>query len=332
MENKSKFLQKIKENDNFIITTHINSDGDGLGAEFALYIYLKHLCKQVRIINEDAPSEKYKFLGFNNLVDNNIVDSSNDVIIMLDCNEKQRIGDSLQHIFHNDKTLIRIDHHSNPDEISGSLSIIKENASSVCEILFLLLEEEIVDFDPSEKTAFVNCLYTGIIFDTNNFTNLNVSPTTFSVASELITLGASNSICYRNIFEDKPTKAIKLLGKTLSTLDEINDGKIVIYHTTKKMMKDCKTDMEATNGFTKEVRPNKARHVVIYLREIDENYYRVSLRSTQLNVQKIAQIFGGGGHKFASGFKVKMDLTSIKARLIKIIRSQTNEKYPQNKA
>ncbi|MEA2103960.1 MAG: bifunctional oligoribonuclease/PAP phosphatase NrnA [Candidatus Cloacimonadota bacterium] len=325
---KKGLIEKLKNNNNFIITTHENSDGDGLGTQFALYQYLKSLGKNVEMLNEDFPQEKYAFLGFNQLVKKELIirkennEENDPYVIMVDCNEKSRIGESLQYIFRDDSKLIRIDHHRNPEEIPASFSIIDENASSVCEILFYLLRDEVKNFDEQDLKKWANCLYSGIIFDTNNFTNSNVSPGTFYAVSELKRFGAEHRLCYMQMFEDKSNNILKLLGETLSTIEEILDGKLVIYHTTQKMLKNCNLKSEATEGFTKEVRPDNGRQVVIYIRETDNEYCRVSLRSNGLNVQKIAGEFGGGGHKVASGFKVKMDLEPLKKKLIEIVTSK----------
>lgn len=324
---KEKFLQILHTQNDFIITTHENSDGDGLGAQFALYQYLESLGKNIEIINDDLPQEKYSFLGFNQLVKTKFSISSEDdahkpFLIMLDCNEKSRVGNSLQDIFEDDARLIRIDHHRNPEKIPESFLIINENASSVCEILFFLLKDEVKNSRNLDLEKWSNCLYTGIIFDTNNFTNANVTPRTFHAAAELRAFGADHSLCHKKIFENKSNSVLKLLGKALSTIEEMEGGRLVFYHITRKMLADCDLEIDASDGFTKEIRPNGKREVVVFIRELDKGFCRVSLRSNGMNVQKIAQKFGGGGHKVAAGFKTEISLEGMKSKLSRIIAAK----------
>jgi len=179
-----------------------------------------------------------------------------------------------------------------------------------------------LDFPPAEKKKFATCLYTGLIYDTNNFSNKNVSPKTFAVASDLLECGVDNNSSFINIFDNKTTKVLKLLGMTLSTLElyEMEDKrKIAFYITTAKMLKKCDAEMKLTEDFSNEVKPTKEREVVAYFREINKDYFRVSLRSIDIDVEKIAEKFGGGGHKLAAGFETKMELEMLKNKLIKLV-------------
>ncbi len=329
-EFKIELKNLIYTNQNFVITTHENPDGDAIGAQFAIYLFLKGHGKSIRIINQDLPSNKYDFLGLSDKVETQISNATNQIVFMLDYNERKRAGQKIQNLFENCKQLICIDHHYKLEEIPNTIFYIDTNASSVCEIIYLLLQEEIQGFSSYWKRKFANCLYTGLIYDTNNFANKNVSPQTFTVASELLAIGADNNLCSLNIFENRSTDELKLLGKTLSTLEFHKIGRnvsIAFYITTQKMLKGCNADMELTDGFSKEVKPSNERDVVIYFRELNTDHYRVSLRSKDLNVQKIAEKFGGGGHKLAAGFETEMELKKLKEKLVELINHKKNDKF-----
>ncbi|MCK4358667.1 MAG: bifunctional oligoribonuclease/PAP phosphatase NrnA [Candidatus Cloacimonetes bacterium] len=319
-EFKFEFRKIIDNNKNFILTTHENPDGDGIGAQFALFLYLKQLGKNIKIINQDKPLSKYHFLGLSDKVQTKVINSADYIIIMLDFNEKKRVGQKIQKIFDNYKNLICIDHHKEPEELTNSISYIDIYSSSTCEIIYLLLKDEINNFSSIWKQKFANFLYTGLIYDTNNFANSNVKPVTFSIASKLIELGANNNLCYLNLFENRSLSELRLLGETLSSIEEYFDSKVVCYLTSQKMLKDCNVDMELTSGFSKEVKPTDEHEVIIYFRELNKNHYRCSLRSKNLNVQKIAKNYDGGGHRHAAGFEVEMELQELKEKLVELIR------------
>ena len=318
-EFRFEFLKIVSQDRNFTITIHENPDGDAIGAQFALYLYLKHFQKNVRIFNPTIPYSEYDYLGLSDRIQTSISDYSNDIVFMLDFNEKKRASKKVQNIFESCEKLICIDHHQKTKNTIKGISFIDTNASSVCEILYFLLKNEISDFSAKQQVKFANCLYTGLIYDTNNFSNKNVSTKTFEVAKKLINLGADNNLCSRNIFENRKTVELKLLGLTLTTLEEIKEKKLVYFITTQRMLKMCNAKMEHTKNFSKEVRISEEREVVIYFRELDKNKYRVALRSICIDVQKIAEKFAGGGHKLAAGFEAKMELEKLKEKILKLI-------------
>ncbi len=318
-KSRTKFFQIIQDYDKFIITTHINPDGDGLGAEAALYHYLKFLNKDVNIINDDLPETKYNFLELpvHTKLDQAYVDNS--VLIILDCNELNRINKLFSSYIDDFEKIIVIDHHRDPQLINNSIRIIDHAASSVCEIVYLLMENKFNELPHKLLLKMSQALYTGIIFDTNSFANSNVSEATYCIAGKLVDRGIDNTIPYKHIFQDKPNKKLRLLGETLSSLQEYAQGKIVIYKTTQKMLKRANATMEDASGFTKEVRPDGFREIVVYIRELKKNSCRVSLRSKKFNVQKVAKKFGGGGHKLAAGFRTEMDISALQKKLLDLI-------------
>ncbi|HHI87593.1 MAG TPA: hypothetical protein ENK03_01465, partial [Candidatus Cloacimonetes bacterium] len=116
------------------------------------------------------------------------------------------------------------------------------------------------------------------------------------------------------------TKELQLLGLTLSSIEEFYEGKVVLYFTTQQMLAECGLPVDATEGFSKDVKPTNGREVVVYIRETGKDIYRVSLRSSRRNVQKIAEYFDGGGHVLASGFCAKMKLVDLKSKLLSLLK------------
>ncbi|MBS3741544.1 MAG: bifunctional oligoribonuclease/PAP phosphatase NrnA [Candidatus Cloacimonetes bacterium] len=324
-KSQKEFLNALHNNKKFLLTTHINSDGDGLGAEAALFLYLNYLGKDVKIVNDAKPAAQYDFLNLPVETNLEYEDVKNTVLIIMDCNEIARINDCFVPYLGKFKKIIVIDHHRDPQHFQNSIEIIDHRASSVCEIVYLLLEKEFNNLPHAIRLDIYQAIYAGIIFDTNNFVNSNVSKTTYFISGEMIERGVDNTLSYRHIFEDKPNSKLKLLGETLSSLEEYLDGKVVFYMTTQEMLEKTDTNMTDANGFTKEVRPDGLRQVVVYIREIAKNKYRVSLRSKKLDVQKIAKKFDGGGHKLAAGFKSNRQIDELRKGILSLISKKLQE-------
>jgi len=318
-EFNNKLFEIIDQHDSFLLTTHENSDGDGIGAEIAFYIFLKSINKDVHIINQEKPAQMYTFLSSTGKIktsyDLNLVQDDT-VIFMLDYNEISRIGDQLGYLLELPNLKIRIDHHKRPERISHCISYIDDVASSTCEMVFYILYDYLDELDENLRRDIVTALYTGIIFDTNNFVNKNVSSQTFRACAALKDMGVDTTDCYLRIFENRSTLELKLLGLTLSSIEEFDEGRLVFYYTTQQMLSKCGQSIDITEGFSKDVKPSNGRDVTVYIREVGHHLYRVSLRSSHLDVQKVAEHFGGGGHKLASGFQTQMSLKDLKNVLL----------------
>ncbi|MDP8226436.1 MAG: bifunctional oligoribonuclease/PAP phosphatase NrnA [Candidatus Celaenobacter polaris] len=320
-EFKETFSKLIGSYETFILTTHENSDSDGVGAEYALYLYLEMFGKNVRMINNDKPSSQCEFLHIGNKVHTRIETlDKNAIVFMLDFNEINRIGKRLIPLLTSGNQIVRIDHHKKSEPILNCISYIDDTASSTCELVFNIIEDDLPQFPEDVKKKIALALYMGIIFDTNNFANKNVSPRTFEVCAHLNAYGADNNLAYKKLFENRKTKELQLLGLTLSGIEEFHNGKVVMYSTTQKMLQDTGLTIEVTEGFSKDVKPTNGRDVVVYIRETGKDIYRVSLRSSYRDVQKIAEHFGGGGHVLASGFRAKMKLADLKSKLLSLLK------------
>ncbi len=320
----AKFDEVITQHDSFILTTHENSDGDGIGAELALYLFLKSLNKEVRIINHEKPAQMYDFLPGAGKIKTSFKESmiaDDTIIFILDYNEVGRIGNNLRELLEYPNLKIRIDHHKKPEKIASCISFIDDHASSTCEMMFVILKDYLPNLQPDSIKKIATTLYTGIIFDTNNFVNKNVSSSTFRICAALKDMGVDTSECYLKIFENRSTLELKLLGMTLSSIEEFDEGRLVFYYTTQKMLEKCGQSIEITEGFSKDVKPSNGRDVTVYIREVDHNTFRVSLRSSHVDVQKVAEHFGGGGHKLASGFQTKMYLKELKKDLLEKLKN-----------
>jgi len=316
MNNFDEITKVLQKNNNFLITSHVNLDGDGIGSELALYFILKKLNKKPIILNQDRLPRIYDFLPGSDevryLEDNSIGTKSIDVGIVLDCGNVKRIGKTYE-IFKNIKTIINIDHHKS-NENYGSLNYIDSSASSVGEIIYELIKS--IDIDLLDE-KISTCLFAAIITDTGSFRYSNVSSKTFGVASNLTSFGIKPHLIANNIYNRKTYSGLKLLGEALLTL-EVDDSNYVSWLTiTRKMLNNTKANDEEVEGIIDVATTLDNTEITIFFRETKDNKIKVSFRSKgNFNVNKFAGKFKGGGHPNAAGCLCSGKMDEIKENIL----------------
>ncbi len=309
----SKVLQK---NNNFLITSHINLDGDGIGSELALYSILKKLKKKPIILNQGKLPKIYDFLpGINKiqyLKDDYIDTKSIDVGISLDCSNVKRMGKTYE-IFRNIKTVINIDHHKS-NENFGDLNYVDSSVSSVGEIIYELIKSINIDLLDEDIST---CLFTSILTDTGSFRYSNVSSNTFRIASDLTSFRIKPHLIADNIYNRNTYSGLKLLGEALSTL-EVTDSNYVSWLTiTRKMLNNTKANDEEIEGIIDVAATLDNTEISILFRETKDNKIKISFRSKgNFDVNKFAGKFNGGGHPNAAGCLCSGKMYKIKEKIL----------------
>jgi len=316
MNNFEEITKVVQTNNNFLITSHMNLDGDGIGSELAFYFILKKLNKNPIILNQDRLPKIYDFLPGSNKVrhleDNCIDPKSIDVGIVLDCSNIKRIGKTYE-IFKNIKTIINIDHH-NSNENYGDLNYIDSSASSVGEIIY-----EFINFIDSDllDDKISTSLYTAIITDTGSFRYSNVSSKTFKVAADLTSYKIKPHLIADNIYNRNTYTGLRLLGKTLLTLEVDSSNYFSWLTITRKMLNETKAKDEEIEGIIDIATTLNNIEISILFRETKENKIKVSFRSKgNFNVNKFAGKFKGGGHPNAAGCLCSGRLDEIKEKIL----------------
>lgn len=316
MNNFDEISRVIQKNKNFLITSHINLDGDGIGSELALYFILKKLNKKVTILNQDRIPKIYDFLPDSDKVqcwnNNRINPKSIDVGIALDCSSIKRIGRTYE-IFKDIKTIINIDHHKS-NENFGNLNYLDCSASSVGEIIYELITFLNIDL-LDEKIS--TCLFAAIITDTGSFRYSNVSSKTFGVASHLTRYRIKSHLISNNIYNRSTYPGLKLLGESLLTL-EMDDSNYVSWLTiTRKMLNDTNANDEDVEGIINIATTLNKVEISILFRETKDNKVKISFRSKgNFDVNKFAGKFKGGGHPNAAGCLCSGKLDEIKEKIL----------------
>lgn len=244
-----------------------------------------------------------------------------ELLIIVDCHEKSRIGKCVP-LIAKAKKVIAIDHHIESKIILEADTFIDTKFASIGEIVFQMFEEEIKHFPHSSQKFISEAIYITILNDTDNFMNSNTSSETFRICSKLMKLGLEPGKIAKKYLFDKTISEIKFVGEVLSTIETYHDDEILFMHSTQEMLKRNNLNNGATAGLTRWIKGIKNLKVAVYFKEIGEKRYQLHLRSKFVNVNKIASKFDGGGHKNASGCKLNGYLDDIKKTILKEIREQ----------
>jgi len=296
--------QKIITSQRIVITSHLRPDGDSICTSLALYFIGKSLGKKMAIINHDpTPFPFNLFPDMENITIGQIPPDEFDLVILLECANIGRSG----HKYIDDYYKINIDHHHSNDYY-GDINWVDPNAAAVGSLVYCLGEELKVKFTPQ----IANHLYCAIVSDTGSFQFSNTNPQAFKVSYNLTKKGASPILVSERLFSNNSPEKIKLLGLVLSTLQMNEDGKIAMITLFKKHLNMLHLKEIDTEDITTLARSIKGVKIVLFLKEMEEDVFRVSIRSKEsVNSAQIAEYFNGGGHMHAAGFTAKGPYESL---------------------
>lgn len=306
MNNFKDIKDKIEASKNIIVTAHVNPDGDAIGAGLALTLGLKKIGKNTRFILQDNYPSNLKFLKKISLVETYDSENNydNDLTISVDCATLDRLGTTRELLINRES--INIDHHIS-NTLFADLNYL-EIVSSTSEIIFSLLKFLNIDIDIDMGES----LYTGLINDTGNFQHNNVTKNTFEMAAYLIGIGVDNSKIVREFFNTKSMTALKLNGLATYEMKFNKDKKLAYYFLDKKTLDKFEGKKEDTEGIVEKLLSLKEAEVSLFLREDQVGVIKGSMRSKhEIDVNKIAMLFGGGGHIKAAGFTSDLPVEKI---------------------
>lgn len=318
MRQINSVIEAINRSKKIGITCHVSPDGDALGSSLALMQGLLKLNKEAYIMSKEFLPETFEYLPFSNEVNKNIdyILENTDTIIVLDCGNIDRINSNLE-LSNRDYTLINIDHHLSND-LYGDINYVNTDAAAVAEIIYEMFNIMNIEIDPDIAT----CLYTSLVTDTGSFKHSNTTDLTHKIAGHLINAGIDFSQIHRNIFENVKYSRIKLQGRVIENMYLIQDEKVCIMELTQAML----DEFDINNGDSSDIISLGTKidtvEVAVLVKETEDGV-KVSLRSKNIvDVRKIAEKFGGGGHIRAAGFASEKSLKEIKKIIIKDIEKE----------
>lgn len=296
MMNINAELRDVKS---IAIAGHIRPDGDCVGSCTALYLYLEQNSEKFGINKVDVYLEtfgnEFNVLdGTNKIKHTYETEYSYDLFISLDCGSLDRLGTAIKY-FNTAKKTINIDHHIS-NQLFAQVNHVIPDASSTCEVLFDLMDEELITKNIAEA------LYVGIIHDTGVFKHSNTTEKTMNIAGKLISKGINFSSLIDDSFYAKTYMQNQILGRCLMESILVLEGKVVFASLNRRMMDFYGATPADLDGIIDQLRVTKGTEVAIFIYEIDLHEFKVSMRSNgDVNVSKIAVYFGGGGHIKAAG-------------------------------
>lgn len=308
-----RIIEKIINSKTILIISHENPDGDAVGSTLGLYFGLKKLNKKVVPILPNEVPQIYSFLEGTEVFKTDFDPKGIELAIILDCSDIGRV-ESLKKKLMKIPIKINIDHH--PSNFSfGELNFINPRASSTSELVLKLLVELNVEID--RKIA--NPLYVGIMTDTGSFRFPNTSIDTFKSATYLVEHGAEAAYLAKMVYNMKPLKALRILGRALEKLKKKDN---LIYSVLLLSdFKEFEASEEDAEGAVEYLNKSREADVAILLKERKKNYFKVSMRSKDsVDVKKIAMKFGGGGHINAAGFEMVGEPDEIIKKIVEEIK------------
>lgn len=309
-----KLIEELKKAKSVAIISHISPDGDTLGCGLALYQALKLYGIMPYIFCDDEISEKLKFIPNSSAIN---IKSANyyDLAISVDCGDLGRLGLSSEEFF-KAKVTVNIDHHKTNTRFAdiNIVKITSATAEIVCELLNRM---EILD------NISARALYCGLITDSGGFTYSSVNPNTFLVAGKLMAYDISAHEICEHFMKSTPINKFKLKARVLNNAQFYDDNRIgiVVFRNSDFSMTD--TTGSDTEGMINDIRNVDSVRVAVSIAEAGKDIFKISFRTGEdVDSSRIAMVFGGGGHKNASGCKLLGCFEEVLEKVLKAVRDE----------
>lgn len=304
--------------DRVVLTTHVQPDGDGIGAQVALAGWLRSRGASVTILNPHPTPRQFRFLEPEPPILPYDPDTAEalvaraDLIVVLDISVPDRLGHLEDLVRRAAAPILVIDHHTGPSAIEG-LDVRDTQAAATGEIVYRLFRSWGVPLSAPIATA----LYAAIAYDTGGFRHDNTRESTHRIAADLFRLGAEVTLVHRNLFESRSLPTARLLGRVLTEFELSASGRIAWVTITQSMMAEMGAEVEDVEGLVETLRAVEGVMVAILFKEIGERATKISFRSLgSADVHAFAQRFGGGGHRNAAGAFLREPLGVIRERVM----------------
>lgn len=314
----------LRDHRRFLITTHVNPDGDALGSSIALRHWLRARGKEAHFVSPSRfpPNLRYLDPGEETLVlqeeDTHRELPPVDAVCLLDASNWERAAAVGKRLAPLGLPTLTIDHHHETREPAGTVRLVDVGAAATGELLHHLIEWHGGPWSP----AIAEALYVAILTDTGSFRYSNTSPAVHKMAARLIDMGVNPQVTYRRVYEQRTLPQVRLLGEILAGLSTEADGRIVHYTITQAMLERhglARVDLEGIVDYTYLLGSGE---IGVQFLETREGGTRVSLRSKgRYTIGRIAERLGGGGHDHAAGALVDVPPGISRPRVLAACRA-----------
>ena len=321
----------LRHHRRFVLTTHVNPDGDGLGSELTLAHWLHASGKEVAILNDSATPQVYRFMDPEGLIRRyeeasdrqTILDA--DVVIVLDTNHPGRLRALETAVLSSTALKVVIDHHLDPAPFADRY-LLDQDATSTGEIIYRIA---INLWGASIPADSATALYCAIMTDTGSFRYPRVDAETFQICAHLLQCGADPVTIFSEVYEQWSPGRLQLLGRMLEGLRLEYDDTLAHVSITRKDLRETGTTEEDTDNFT--TYPMSIRGVVAGILFLElPGEIKISFRSRgTLPVNELAKEFGGNGHRNAAGARVVgIPVEEVTARVVQAAGKYIRQELP----
>ena len=290
-----KIYREIKKYHTIVIARHIGADPDALGSQFALRELIKNKFPKKSVYAIGNPSNKFKFMGNLDKIEDDL-DFDNTLLIVLDTPDVKRI-DGVD--LNNYKHIIKIDHHPFVDKYAD-IELIDENSSSTCQ---LILEFIFANWLNVTNEISKN-IYLGIVSDTGRFMHVYTSQRTFELVNKML---KKTNLNFTSLYEDlymRPLTEVRFQGYIFENMS-ITDNGVAYINLTEDLLKEYGVDSASAGNIISELKyVDEILIWVFFSEDKKSNLIRANIRSRGPAINNIASIYGGGGHKLASGARL----------------------------
>jgi len=304
-----------------VLSTHMNADGDGCGSEAALARLLTGMGLTVRIVNPTPWPAMFNFLLGDDVRDETSRGAAAlrgaDLLIVLDISDVSRLGTLADTVRALAVPRLVIDHHIATSEPAGSIILSDTAACATGELVFDLATELGLPITVPVATA----LYAAILTDTGGFRFSNTTPRCHMVAAQLLAAGIDPEEMYRRIYASVPLGRLQLLRDALATLEVDDEHGVAWISVPADALERYDLRSEDLDGIVEHPRSLSGTRLALFFRDLGYGKVKVSFRSTgDVDVNRFAKQFGGGGHARASGALIPGTIDEVRERVVAAAR------------
>jgi phosphoesterase RecJ-like protein len=309
----NKIAAILKDKTSFLLLTHKDADADGIGSMLALGKALLNDKKEVVSLTEEPVNSPVSLLkGYDRIVREVDVETDFDVVITLDCGDKDRVGAPHKYI-EGSVLIVNIDHHESHHPF-GDFNLVDSGSSSTGELVYRVIKEcgLPIDFEMAEN------IFAAIQADTGSFKYENTTSQSFRIAAEMMDYGVEPSRISLLMTDDYSLSGMRLLEMALGAVEFYYEGKLGMLIVSSEMLEKARAQWEDSEKFVDYIRHVSGVELAVLVRETGRDIYKFSMRSNRkVNVAKLATMFGGGGHARAAGFECHNAIGAVKNNFLK---------------
>lgn len=328
-----RFAAFIDQHQRFLLTTHENPDGDGIGASIGLAAYLRSKGKEVRMVVTPSIPENLRWLDEAGLAESYEPEGKHkdlaawpDVWLVTDASEPHRLGPLHAAFETTTATRACLDHHLKDAPKGFDQEFTDATASASAELVYDLVAPRMVKPWPP---SMVRALYAGMVADTGNFRFSNATPKLHRAAADLIELGAEPARTFQGLYHTDTPQKVKLWGRAMEGLKLVEKDRVAIVTVSLADLAACDANHEDLDELVQQPMRLKGVEVSALLYEAADGRIKLSLRSRErVDVNAVCKRFGGGGHRLASGAKLPGPLAEARKTVESALHDQVQNDLP----